>query len=310
MPVGSDTAVHSPSHQHTHDLDARNAANRRRLLATLALAATYMVVEFVAGILSNSLALLADAGHMLSDVAALALSLFASWYAHRPPPIHRTYGNYRAEILAAMVNGAALIAIAILIFIEAYERLADPPQVRGALMMGVAVGGLLVNLAGLWILHGGRQGNLNMRGAWLHVLTDAMGSVGAIAAALLIWLFGWLWADPVTSILIGLLVIYSSWRLLAESISVLMNNAPMGMNVSEVRAAISAEPGVESVHDLHLWTIANGLEGLSAHVVLQQDAVWATVLARIREMIHDRFGIDHTTIQVEPMGLKEHPVAI
>lgn len=264
-----------------------------------------MVAEFVGGLLTNSLALLADAGHMLSDVGALGLSLFAVWIAERPPTSRRTYGFHRAEILAALVNGATLIAISVSIFIEAYHRLWQPSVVQGEAMLAVAVGGLVVNLIGLVLLHGGRQDNLNVRGAWLHVLTDALGSIGAIVAGGLIWARGWQWADPVASILIGLLVIYSSWRLLAESVSVLLESAPHGIDVDKVEETMQRVPGVLAIHDLHVWSITSGLDCLSAHVVAAEGEPYAALLKRIRDALHDSFGIDHLTIQIEPEGFEE-----
>ena len=269
-----------------------------------------MVAEIVGGLITNSLALLADAGHMFSDVVALGLSLFAVWVAERPPTPQRTYGYYRTEILAALVNGAALIAVSIYIFIEAYHRLQQPPEVMGAVMMWVAVGGLIVNLLGLWILRAGRDENLNVRGAWLHVLTDALGSVGAIVAGALIWAFAWNWADPVISVLIGLLVVYSAWRLVMESVHVLMEGAPRGIDVDEVRQTIVGTPGVIGVHDLHVWTIASGLDSLSAHVVAEEVESHADLLKKLRRALHERFGIDHITIQIEPDDFDERPTLV
>lgn len=289
-------------HAHSHG----RGANRQRLLITLVLAAGYMVAEFVGGWLTNSLALLADAGHMLSDVAALALSWFAIWIAERPADSRRTYGYYRAEILAALVNAATLIAISLVIFYEAFRRISEPPEVQGGLMMAIAFGGLVVNIVCLLILSGGRGENLNVHGAWLHVATDALGSVGAIVAGVLIWAFGWDWADPLTSVLIGLLVIHSSWRLLAESVSVLMESAPRGTDVDEVRSALIEIEGVTAVHDLHVWTITSGMPALSVHVVTTDDEPHAALLRRVRAVLHDRFGIDHMTVQIEPDDLEEH----
>lgn len=286
------------NHNHAH---ARHAAgNRRRLFLTLLLAAGYMVAEIVGGLLTNSLALLADAGHMLSDTAALGLSLFAVWIAERPPTPQRTWGYYRVEILAALANGAALVAVSTFIFVEAYRRILEPREVWGAAMMVIAAGGLAVNLAGLWILGGGRHESLNVRGAWLHVLTDALGSIGAIAAAALIWAFDWYVADPLISALIGLLVIYSAWRLVAESVAVLMESAPRGVDVDEVHRAMASTPGVLGVHDLHVWTITSGLDSLSAHVVVEDGRRPSALLSELRSVLHDRFGIDHITIQIEP----------
>ncbi|MGH7458092.1 MAG: cation diffusion facilitator family transporter, partial [Longimicrobiaceae bacterium] len=213
------------NHGHAHGGSA-GSRNRERLAITLGLVTFYMVVEVVGGLLTNSLALLADAGHMLSDAGALALSLFAIWIAQKPATSKHTYGYYRTEILAALANGATLVAISIYIFVEAYQRFDDPPEVQGALMMGIAVGGLAINLIGLWILNAGKGESLNVRGAWLHVLSDALGSVGAILAGGLIWAFGWNWADPAASVTIGLLVLYSSWALLKETVAVLMEGTP------------------------------------------------------------------------------------
>lgn len=298
------------AHDHEHDHGRRVAVSTRtRLALTLLLAGGYMVAELVGGLLTNSLALLADAGHMLSDVAALALSLFALWIAERPSGPQRSFGYYRAEILAALVNGATLIAISFYVFIEAYHRFRQPLEVQGAAMLAVAFGGLIVNLFGLWLLNEGRAGNLNVRGAWLHVLTDALGSVGAIMAAVLIWAFGWEWADPLASILIGLLVMYSSWRLLVESVYVLLESAPSGIDVDRVRQSMQETPGVLAVHDLHVWTITSGMDCLSAHVVAMDGQLHAALLRVLRERMHEQFGIDHMTIQIEPEGFEESVVS-
>ena len=265
-----------------------------------------MLAEAAGGWWTNSLALLADAAHMLSDVAALGLSLAALWIAERPADSKRTYGYYRAEILAALVNGATLGAIAIYIFIEAVRRFAEPPQVLGGWMLAIAAGGLAVNLAMLAILHGGKSESLNVRGAWLHVLTDTLGSIGAIAAAVLIWRYRWNWIDPVISIAIGLLVIYSAWRLLLESAAVLMESAPRGIDVDEVRDTLVGISGVRAVHDLHVWTITTGFESLSANVVAADGRPPGPLLSEIRGRLHEKFSIDHITIQIEPEGFDEH----
>ena len=274
-------------------------ANRRRLTVVLALAAVYMIVEVAAGFISGSLALLADAGHMFSDSAALGLSLFAAKLAEKPPGPQKTYGYYRTEVLAALANGSILIAVSIFIFFEAYKRVWAPPPVWGSAVVATALGGLLVNAAGLAVLHGGREENLNVRGAWLHVLTDFLGSVGALAAGISVWRFRWYWVDPAVSAFIGALVIYSAWRLVAESVSVLMESAPRGINVDDVREAILFTAGVEEVHDLHVWSITSGLDALSAHVVGAKEAKPEELLTALRKMLHGRFGIDHITIQME-----------
>ena len=289
-------------HDHGH---SHGAKNRKRLAIVLVLVAVYMVAEIVGGLLTNSLALIADAGHMLSDAAALALSLFAIWIAQKPATPTHTYGYYRTEILAALVNGATLVAISFYVFYEAYERLGAPPEVQGGLMMGIALGGLAINLIGLWILNAGRDESLNVRGAWLHVLTDALGSVGAIVAGALIWTLGWNWADPAASVLIGILVLYSSWALLKETVAVLMEGAPGNVNVDEVRESIRAVPGVQEVHDLHVWTITSGMVAMSGHVVVDDGHYGQAILQEIRKPLHDRFGIDHCTIQLEHADFEE-----
>jgi cobalt-zinc-cadmium efflux system protein len=269
-----------------------------------------MVAEFVGGIMSGSLALLADAGHMLSDAGALALSLFALWISQRPPTPRRTWGYYRIEILAALVNGVTLVVLSIFILREAFERFRAPAPVDAPLMMGIAAGGLVVNLVSLAILHGGKEENLNVRGAWLHVLTDALGSVQAIVAGGLIWGLGWTWADPAASALISLLVIYSAWGLLKETVGVLMEGTPRHVDVDEVRNCLMGLPCVLGVHDLHVWTITSGMESLSCHVVIEDGQSYRETLTEVRATLHDRFGIDHLTIQVEPVEMKEHGVCL
>lgn len=290
-----------PAHGH----GPAGSRNRRRLAITLVLVLAYMVAEVAGGILTGSLALLADAGHMFSDAAALGLALFAIWFARRPAPGGFTFGFHRTEILAALVNGATLVAVSVYIFVEAFRRFRAPPEVDGGPMMAIAVGGLLVNLAGLWILRGGREESLNVRGAWLHVLTDALGSVQAIVAGGLIWGLGWNWADPVASVLIGLLVLYSSWALVRESVSVLMQRAPGHIDVGELRTAVLGVDGVTGICDMHVWTVTTGLDSMSAHVVVEEGRDDREMLRAVRELVHAQFGIDHVTVQIEPEGFEE-----
>jgi cobalt-zinc-cadmium efflux system protein len=292
------------SHAHGHGSAQTDGKSRRGLTITLGLVLVYMVAEVVGGLLSNSLALLADAGHMLSDAAALGLALFASWFSRRPATPRHTFGYYRAEILAAVVNAGSLIAIAIFIFIEAYQRFQTPHQVEGGIMVGVAAGGLVVNLVGLWMLHGGRDENLNAKGAWLHVLSDTLGSVQAIVAGALIVAFGWNWLDPLASVLIGILVIFSSWALMRESVAVLMESAPGHVDVDEVRNCLMRIPGVQEVHDLHVWTIASGLVALSAHIAAERPS--GAVMHDLQHELEERFGIRHTTIQFDVPGEQCH----
>ncbi|HWM91189.1 MAG TPA: cation diffusion facilitator family transporter [Thermoanaerobaculia bacterium] len=294
------------AHHHGHGHGQASAGNRRRLALTLVLAAAYMLAEAVGGWLTGSLALLADAGHMLSDAAALGLSLFAIWISQRPPNPRRTWGYHRTEILAALANGAALVAISIWVVVEAIARLRNPPQVDAPVMMGIAVGGLAVNLIGLRILSGGRDESLNVRGAWLHVLTDALGSVQAVVAGALIWAYGWAWADPVASVLISLLVVYSAWHLLKETVGVLMEGTPAHIDLDRVRTTLASLPGVCGVHDLHVWTITSGMEALSAHLVVVENASTATLLRQVQASLHDEFGIHHATVQIEPEPCGQH----
>jgi cobalt-zinc-cadmium efflux system protein len=306
--MGAGHSHHGHSHGHHHH--GGSGGNRRRLAFTLGLVAVYMVAEFAGGLLSGSLALLADAGHMLSDAAALGLSLFAIWISQRPPTARRTWGYYRIEILAALVNGVTLVVLSIFILREALERFQAPGPVDAPVLMAIAAGGLLVNLVSLGILSGGKEESLNVRGAWLHVLTDALGSVQAIVAGALIWAFGWTWADPAASVLISLLVIYSAWDLLRDTVGVLMEGAPRHIDVDEVRNCLMALPCVVAVHDLHVWTITSGMESLSCHVVVEDGQSYCDALTEVRATLHGRFGIDHLTIQVEPAEMDEHGVHV
>lgn len=273
----------------------------------LALSATYMVAEVIGGYLANSLALLADAGHMLSDVASLVLALIAMRVAQRPPTMQRTFGYQRAEILAALANGAALLAASVWIVVEAWERMHAPAAVSGAPMLVIATGGLLVNLGSMAILHGGHEAGLNERGVWLHVATDALGSVGAMIAGIAVWKFGVMWADPVVSVVIALLVAGSSWRLLRETVDVLMESAPAHVAVADVRESLGRVDGVKAVHDLHVWSIGSGMVALAGHVQVAADATstqQAAVLRAMCAVLREEFHIEHSTIQLEPEGFE------
>jgi len=292
-------------HQHDHDHGGAHthghhaSGSRRRLRLVLVLTAVYMLAEALGGWWTGSLALLADAGHMLTDVAALALALIAMWFSARPATSSKTFGYYRLEILAALVNGVALVLISLLIFYEAYGRLAAPPAVKSGTMTLVAAGGLLVNLVCAWLLHGDHKTDLNVRGAWLHIMGDALGSVGAIAAGILMSLYGWYSADPFFSFLIGLLIVWSSWNLIRESTNVLLEGTPAHINIAAVEETILQTEGVQDVHDLHIWTITSGREALSAHVIYVETISQAELLKQLRSKLHDRFGVDHLTIQME-----------
>ena len=294
-----DACMTNDIHGHTHGVPD---ATPRRLAWTLALVLGYAAAEVIGGLVSGSLALLADAGHMVSDAAALGLTLFAMWFARRAPTATRTFGYFRAEILAALVNGSTLVAIALVILVEAVQRLRQPVAVEGSIMLVVAVGGLLVNVAGLYLLREGPHGNLNVKGAWLHVLTDALGSAQAIAAATLIWTLGWTWVDPVASMLIALLVVYASWTLLRQSVGVLMEGTPADVDPRRVEAVLRSVAGVVDIHDFHLWSITSGFTALSAHLVVPDGADGPEVLRRSAACLADRFGIRHSTLQLDVGG--------
>jgi cobalt-zinc-cadmium efflux system protein len=292
-------------HDHHAHARTRAGANQRRLLIALTLAATYMLAEVVGGLLTGSLALLADAGHMLSDVVALAMSVAAIRIAQRPATPERTYGYYRTEILAALLHGVLLVCVSVGIFFEAYERIGRPTEVLGGPMLAVAAGGLAINLIGLTILNAGKRDSLNVRGAWLHVVSDALGSVGAITAGALIWAFGWTWADPVASIAIGLLIIHSSWALVREAVAVLMEGAPAHIDVEEIQRSLAELSGAQAVHDLHVWTIASGMVSLTGHVVAKDGHSQGDLLQEVCDLLYRRFQIAHATIQIEPAEFQE-----
>jgi cobalt-zinc-cadmium efflux system protein len=295
--------AHGHAGHHAHRASERRH-DRQRLAATLALSAAYLVAEVAGGLLTGSLALLADAGHMLADVFALALALFAFWLAERPAGAARTFGWRRFEILAALANGIVLTGVAAGVLIEAAERLRAPQPVNGLGAFLVASGGLLVNAIGLLLLRHGRERSLNLRGAWLHLAGDALGSVGAMASGLAIWVFDWRAADPIASAAIALLVLRSAWALLRETVDVLLEAAPPHLDVDELRGALLAEPGVASLHDFHVWTITSGMVSLSCHVHCAPGADGHAVLVGLQALLRRR-GIHHTTLQIEPAGFEE-----
>jgi cobalt-zinc-cadmium efflux system protein len=277
----------------------------RRLTWALAISLVYFFAELIAGFLTNSLALLSDAGHMLSDVGAMTLSLFAFRMARRPATHQSTYGFHRMEILAALFNGLALWLIVGIIFAAAFNRFFHPPAVESFGMMIVAVVGLLVNLIAAAILHGGHHHNLNLRGAFLHVVSDAIGSVGAIIAGFIMWTTGWYLADPLIGVFIGVLILFSSWSLVKESLSVLMQAVPKGIRLEEVRQTIEAVEGVSKVHDLHIWAVTSDIFTLSAHAVVENGGDFHEVLNGIEDTLKERYNIEHTTIQLEVESREE-----
>jgi cobalt-zinc-cadmium efflux system protein len=277
-----------------------------RLHWVLAITAAFMVAEVLGGLVSGSLALLADAGHMLTDAGSLGLSLFAIRMARRPASSEKTYGYVRLEILAALVNGAALLVISGFIVVEAWHRIRDPVAVNGGIMLVVAVVGLGVNVAGALLLHGHAHDNLNVRGAYLHVLGDLLGSVGAIAAGLVILLTGWTPADPIISVVIALLILYSAWNLVREAADVLLEAAPPHIDVEEVVRELRSVEGLDHVHDVHVWTLTSGFVALSAHGVIDDPADHTRVLDEVQSRMKAR-GIEHVTFQLELRPLYQLP---
>jgi cobalt-zinc-cadmium efflux system protein len=295
-----------PSHAHDHPPrlvhphhDHARGASQRLLVTVLILTFGYMLAEAIGGYFANSLALLSDAGHMLTDVASLALSLLAVRFASRPATPRKTYGFYRLEILAALANGVILMVLSLLICYEAYGRLRQPEEVHAWTLIWVSVGGLIVNLISARLLSRVHADDLNLRGAFLHILGDLFGSVAAIAAGVLIVWRGWYWADPVFSIVISLLIIYSSWRLLSDAVNVLLEGTPSHINLATVEQAMKTIAGVRAVHDLHIWTITSDRHAVTAHVVIGDLSESYRILRSLRAMLAERFALTHATIQLE-----------
>ena len=290
--AGGAAHAHGPTCAHGH------GATTRRLAWALALTGLFMLAEVAGGLVSNSLALLADAGHMLTDAAALGLSLFVAWFSRQPSTPARSYGYLRWEVLAALINGSVLLVVSAWIIWEAVLRLRAPEPLDGGLMMAIAALGLLVNVAAAVILHPASKENLNVRGAYLHVLGDLLGSVGTLVAAFLVGATGWLVADPIASLVVTAIVVRSAWRLVRESVDVLLESVPAHISPDAVREQIEAIPGVESVHDLHIWSVSSGMVAMSAHAVVREPERHQHVL----EHVHDAmqlFGIQHVTVQLE-----------
>jgi cobalt-zinc-cadmium efflux system protein len=276
--------------------------HRRALTVTFGLTFTYFIVEVVGGLLTNSLALLADAAHMLTDVFGLGLALFAIWISQRPANAAKTYGYYRVEILAALANALVLFWVSFYILYEAYRRFQEPPEVNSLPMMIVAAVGLAVNLIGIYNLRRGSKESLNVQGAFLEVVSDTLGSLGVIAAGLIMYFTGWYYADPIFSVLIGLFILPRTWGLMMQAINVLLESTPAHINLKSVEQAMLSTPGVAAVHDLHVWTITSGMDSLSAHVLLIEGKSLEDgqkILAAVNARLKEKFGIAHATIQID-----------
>jgi cobalt-zinc-cadmium efflux system protein len=284
------------SGDHVHSAAGRD---RRSLVIVLVMSLSILVVEVIGGIAANSLALLADAGHVFTDVAGLLLALGAIWLAGRPASDARTFGWYRAEILAAAINAVILFGVAAFVLYEAWRRLSEPPDIESGLMLAVALVGGVVNLVSLVILRGPQARSLNMRGAYLEVLGDLLGSVAVVVAALVIAVTGFTQADAIASALIGLMILPRTWHLLRDAVDILLEATPKGVDLDEVRRHIMEAPGVVAVHDLHAWTITSGMNVLSAHVVMGPDGNPGGLLDHLSDCLSGDFDIDHSTFQLE-----------
>ena len=286
-------------HGHSHTPAGKN---KKRLAIVLALTTAYLIAEVVGGLLTHSLALLADAGHMLTDVAGLGLALLAIQFAERPATPERTYGFYRVEILAALTNGVVLIGISIYILYEAYQRFRNPPEIHSGVMLAVAAVGLAVNIVGIYLLRAASEESLNMKGAYFEVLSDMLTSIGVIVAAIIMLTTGWYYADPIISAGIGLFILPRTWMLLKDAVGVLLEGTPSDVNLVSLRDSIAGVQGVASVHDLHVWSLTSGVNAMSVHTVLADHALHDEVLAAVQKRVKHDFKIAHATVQVECQG--------
>lgn len=307
-PMGGD-------HGHSHSpgavaLESAGARHRRALFIAFCLTAAYMLAELVGGLWTGSLALLSDAAHMGTDALGLGMALAAITLAARPSPDHRTYGTYRLEVLVALANGVLLLGVALWVIYEAWQRWSNPPDVPGLATMLIAAGGLVANLISFALLRVGARESLNVKGAYLEVLGDMLGSIGVIVGGLIIILTGWRYTDPIVAVLIGLMILPRTWSLMRQAIRVLLESAPPTVDVSSVRGAIAAVPGVTDVHDLHIWTITSGLDAASVHVVIDEGVDSHGVLDQVSAMLTHDFEIAHITVQIDPADHREerHPL--
>ena len=292
---------------HAHGTTALTTAGRHQkpLYAALALTLTYMAAEVIGGLITGSLALLADAAHMLTDAGGLALALFAIRFAQKPATPQKTYGYLRAEVLSALVNAVVLLLVTIYILYEAYQRFRSPPEILSGPMLAVAIIGLIVNLISLRLLAGGSSESLNVKGAYFEVLGDLLGSLGVIAAASIIFFTGWTLADPIIAAGIGVFIVPRTWQLLSQAVHILMEGVPAEVDLKLLESALNEIPGVKAVHDIHVWTITSGIDSMSAHLVIadMQDA--KEILRTARKAMKDKFHLDHVTIEVEDDQIRQ-----
>lgn len=280
------------------------ARHRRSLIWALGLTSTFLVAEIIGALISGSLALLADAAHMLTDAGGLALALFAIWFAARPPSPTKTYGYLRAEVLAALANAVVLLLLTVYILYEAYQRFFEPPEILSVPMLVVAVIGLVVNLVSMRMLSAGSKESLNLKGAYFEVLADMLGSIAVIVSALIIMFTGWTLVDPIIGAGIGLFIVPRTWALLTQAVNILLEGTPTGLDISRLETELRGIDGVVDLHDLHVWTITSGVDAMSGHLVIADGADQQPVLIGARERLHEMFGIDHTTIQIETVATR------
>lgn len=287
-------------------MQSASSRNKRSLAIVFGLTSAYLIVEVVGGLWTGSLALLADAGHMLTDVAGVGLALLAIWFAEKPASPERTYGYYRVEILAALTNAVVLILISLYILYEAYERFRDPPEVESGWMLAVASVGLIVNLIGIYILRSGSQESLNMKGAYFEVLSDMLTSIGVIVAGVIMLTTGWYYADPILSAAIGLFILPRTWALLKDAVGVLIEGTPADVNITNLRESLTRIEGVAGVHDLHVWSLTSGVNAMSVHAVLVGGSEHDDVLARVQDHCMREYKIFHVTVQTERAEVAKH----
>jgi cobalt-zinc-cadmium efflux system protein len=296
--------------EHTHGTLSLISTNQRRLLVALSITGLMTIVELAGGLISNSLALIGDAGHMFTDTLALGLSLFALNLTKRPASQTKTYGYYRAEILAALVNGAILVAVSGYIFYEAYHRFVEPPEVRGGLMLIVAAIGLAANVVGISILRSAGSRNLNVKGAFLHMWSDTLSSIGVIAAGAIIFVTGRTIADPIISIIIGLLILRGAGGLVWESVNILLEAVPKHLDMSRINDSVRKIKGVKDIHDVHLWAITSGMYAMSCHLLIEDQMVsnCTQIVEEVNKTLSQEFGISHSTVQLECEECENSPV--
>ncbi|MEZ5346933.1 MAG: cation diffusion facilitator family transporter [Pyrinomonadaceae bacterium] len=291
---------------HGHPEISAAGKSKKKLILVFGLTATYLIIEVVGGLLTGSLALLADAGHMMTDVAGLALALLAIWFAEKPATPKRTYGYYRFEILAALTNAVILIVISVFILYEAYERFLNPPEVKSDTMLVIAIIGLVINLIGIWLLYDSSKQSLNMKGAYFEVFSDMLTSIGVIVAGLIMMVTDWYYVDPLLSAGIGLFILPRTWKLLMSAVNILLEGTPSDVSIAQLRQTLEKTEGVIEIHDLHVWSLTSGVNAMSVHAVLSDDSEHDEILKRVHDKCVSDFKFFHITVQTERGDFAAH----